>query len=77
MAAEPITLDLARPVASLLEQAGLTAYGLGKLANQRTQSIDGHVARGAGIGLDTLAKLAHAVGYEVELRLRRIEEHEA
>lgn len=73
-----IPLDPDRPVGSLLEASGLTAYALARRATNpatgqpyATQTIDGHVARAGGIGLDVLRRLCVAAGYELRLSLVR------
>jgi hypothetical protein len=71
--AKPIPIDITAPVQGILDATGLTAYGLAKRAEQTPQSVAGHVRRAGGIGLDTLAGLARAAGYEVEVRLKKID----
>lgn len=67
----PKAIDSGRPVASLLEVAGLTQVQLAGLAGKAQSTIAGAVARGEGIGLDVLARLVDAAGFKLTLRIER------
>lgn len=65
-----IPLDTDAPVRSLLDAAGLTQVQLAAAAERSQSTIAGAVARGAGIGLDVLARLADAAGLDLVVSVR-------
>ncbi len=61
-------LDLARPIASLCELAGVTKGRLARIRILAPQSIKD----GANVGLATLAAHAKALGYRIEVRVVKV-----
>ncbi len=66
------TLRLDAPVADLMAMAGLNNTTLANVAGCKSQSVIGHLKRGGGIGLDTLAKLVEATGGRLVLRVEKV-----
>lgn len=64
-------MTLSRPVADLLALAALTPSAAARLLGVSRQAIAAAVKRGDGVTLATLAAWAGALGYVVEVRLRR------
>jgi len=61
-------LDLARPIASLCELAGVTKGKLARVRILATQSIKD----GPNVGLTTLQDHAKALGYRIEVRVVKV-----
>ena len=67
----PIALDLTAPVRSLRTLAKVSGVEAAKAADMSRQAISNVEARGADIRLGTLVRLAEALGFEIEIRVRR------
>lgn len=67
----PHPIDPTAPVAALLALAGLTQGAAARRLGCTQQAVGAALARGAGVTLGTLTAWAAALGYVVEVRLRR------
>jgi plasmid maintenance system antidote protein VapI len=70
-ASDVLTLDLSRPIESLLELLEISQYALAEAANVTRGAVQMAARARAGIGIATLARYAASVGWELEVRLRR------
>lgn len=64
-------MTLSQPIADLLALAALTPSAAARLIGVSRQAIAAAVKRGDGVTLATLDAWAGALGYRVEVRLRR------
>ncbi len=64
-------IDPAAPVAALLALAGLSQRAATARLGVTQQAVSAAVKRGTGVTLGTLVAWAEALGYVVEVRLRR------
>lgn len=67
----PHPIDPAAPVAALLAASSLSQGAAAARLGVTRQAVSAAVARGAGVTLGTLVAWAGALGYVVEVRLRR------
>lgn len=65
------TIDPAATVAALLAVAGLSHGAAASRLGVSQQGVSAAVKRGAGVTIGTLAAWAGALGYRVEVRLRK------
>ena len=67
----PIVLDPARPVASLREALSLTTYAVGKALGGAASTCDSAERSGGAVQVSTLARVAAALGYRLQISLVR------
>ena len=82
MSKRRIDLDPETPIASLLENVGLTAHALG-VADARAQGLEDSAGaratvyaaskRGANVALAYLARVARAAGYRLKITIEKID----
>ena len=67
----PIVLDASRPVASLREALSLTTYAVGKALGGAASACDSAERSGGAVQVSTLARVAAALGYRLQISLVR------
>ena len=66
-----VKIDTSRPIASLRETLGLTAYAVGKALGGATSACDSAERSGVSVQVSTLVRLADALGFVVEIYIVR------